>query len=180
MFHLFSHSILLPHRGRTPSPLQTRRIRRTAFRVAFLAAAWLPAVASALEVATLHPLMGDLARQIGQDRVTVIELIGPEDNPHQFDPSPRTFEAAAGAPLILASGKGLESHYLPKLADGLQPNQEIFQVGRGVHSLVAADGNLAACCAHHRHTGIVDPHWWHDPDNMRRAAYQLAEKMGEV
>ena len=166
--------------GRIQSALRVRRHRLSILRSAILGAALLPAAASALEVASLHPLMADLARQVGQDRVTVIELIGPEDNPHVFDPSPRTFEAIADAPIILASGKGLESNYLPKLADALQPNQEIFEVGRGVHSLVAADGNLAPCCAHHRHTGIIDPHWWHDPDNMRRAAYELADQFGDL
>jgi len=136
--------------------------------------------ASPLQVASLHPLMADLAREVGGDRVTVIELIGPADNPHEFDPSPQTLRAASGATLILASGKGMESAYLAKLKDGLTGDQEVFEVGRRVHSLVAADGNLAPCCQHHRHTGIVDPHWWHNPDNMMRAASDLAEKMAEL
>ena len=152
--------------------------KRILFRSLASLAAALPMFG--LEVASLHPLMADLARQIGGDRITVVELIGPGDNPHEFDPNPQALKNAANAPLILASGKGLEASYLPKIRDSLEPGQEIFEVGRRVHSLVAADGNLAACNAHHRHTGIVDPHWWHDPDNMRRAASDLAQKMGEL
>jgi len=147
-----------------------------------LFAAWLPASGGAeLKVASLHPLLSDLARQVGGDEVVVVELIGPTDNPHEFDPSPRTLGEAAGAPLILASGKGMESSYLPKLRDSLAPSQEVFEVGRSVHSLVASDGNLAEpCCAHHRHSSTIDPHWWHDPANMQRAASDLAAKFAEI
>lgn len=162
--------------GRARGDLGTRY---RATRV-ILASLVLPIACWGLDVASLHPLMADLARQVGQDRVTVVELIGPDDNPHEFDPSPQTLRAASSATLILASGKGLESSYLHKLRDGLGPDQEIFEVGRRVHSLVAADGNPAPCCDHHGHTGVVDPHWWHDPDNMRRAASELAEKLGEL
>lgn len=139
-----------------------------------------PGLSRALEVASLHPLMTDLARRIGGDRITVVELIGSDDNPHEFDPSPRAFAAAADARLIIASGKGLEASYLGKLRDTLRPNQEIFEAGRRVHSLVAAEGNPAACCAHHTHTGVIDPHWWHEPTNMSRAGRDLAEKLGRI
>ncbi len=139
-----------------------------------------PGLSRALEVASLHPLMTDLARRIGGDRITVVELIGSDDNPHEFDPSPRAFAAAADARLIIASGKGLEASYLGKLRDTLRPNQEIFEAGRRVHSLVAAEGNPAACCAHHTHTGVIDPHWWHEPANMSRAGRDLAEKLGRI
>ncbi len=148
--------------------------------VLVLLTAVLPTLLPAWEVASLHPLLGDMARRIGGDRITVIDLIGPGDNPHEFDPNPRTLASASRARLILASGKGLESAYIEKLEDSLRPEQEIVDLGHGVHSLVAADGNPAPCCAHHRHTGIIDPHWWHDPNNMRRAARHLARAMGEV
>jgi zinc/manganese transport system substrate-binding protein len=139
-----------------------------------------PGFSAALEIASLHPLVGDMAREIGGDRVTVVEWIGPGDNPHEFDPSPRALGSGADAELVLASGKGLESSYLDKIRELLSGNQRIVETGRRVHSLVAADGNPAPCCAHHRHSGVVDPHWWHDPDNMRRAARDLADAMAEA
>ncbi len=155
-------------------------MRRALLRWTVGALALIPGLAGAVEVASLHPLMTDLARRIGGDRITVVELIGNDDNPHEFDPSPRTLAAAADARLIIASGKGLEASYLGKLRDNLRPDQEIFEAGRRVHSLVAADGNPAACCAHHTHTGVIDPHWWHEPANMSRAGRDLAEKLGRI
>lgn len=139
-----------------------------------------PLSAFAVEVASLHPLLADMARQIGGDKVTVIELIGPDDNPHEFDPSPQVLRKANNAKLFLASGKGLESAYLDQLKDSLNPDQKVIELGRRVHSLVAADGNPAPCCAHHAYTGVIDPHWWHDPDNMRRAARDLSDALGEI
>jgi len=150
------------------------------FRRAFLGALFLPIAVSAVEVASLHPLLTDMAREIGGDRVTVIELIGAADNPHEFDPTPQTLRRAEGANLFLASGKGLESAYLDQLRENLGPDQILVELGRRVHSLVAADGNPAPCCDHHTLSGVVDPHWWHEPDNMRRAARELAEALSEV
>ena len=155
-------------------------MRRAVFRCVAVALALIPGLAGAVEVASLHPLMTDLALRIGGDRITVVELIGSDDNPHEFDPSPRALAAANDARLIIASGKGLEASYLGKLRDNLQPDQEIFEAGRRVHSLVAADGNPAACCAHHTHTGVIDPHWWHEPANMSRAGRDLAENLGRI
>jgi len=40
-----------------------------------------------IKVATLSPLIADLARQVGGDKVTVIDLIGTTGNPHSFQPT---------------------------------------------------------------------------------------------
>ncbi len=171
-----------------PSSLSVERLKQTlcCCRAAiprpsvWLTAFLLPLAATAVEVASLHPLLGDMARKVGGDRVTVIELIGPGDNPHEFQPSPQTLREAEDADLFLASGKGLESAYLEQLEESLDSDQELIELGRRVHSLVAEDGNPAPCCAHHSHTGVIDPHWWHEPDNMRRAARDLADALAEI
>ena len=56
-------------------------------RFSALIALVLPLCASAgeLKVASLHPLIGDLAKQVGGDRVEVIDLIGKNGDPHQPD-----------------------------------------------------------------------------------------------
>ena len=46
----------------------------------------LVAGAAPMPVAALHPLMADLARQVGGDRVQVFDLVGEGGNPHRFEP----------------------------------------------------------------------------------------------
>jgi len=63
---------------------------------------WLPLLlvsgswlnAAELKVATLHPLLGDLARKVGGANVEVVDLIGPNGDPHHFEPTPADLQRA--------------------------------------------------------------------------------------
>lgn len=149
-------------------------------RLAAVSSLWMaasPAWAK-LKVATLHPLMTDLARNVGGDAVEVVSLLKPGGDPHEFDPSPGDLARVRDARLLLASGKGLEI-FLPRLAKALPPGQEIFEVGKRLPSLRVEVGELFVCCPAHS-SGGIDPHWWHSIDNMRRAARYLADEFGRV
>lgn len=132
--------------------------------------------APALKIATLHPILGDMARAIGGSHVQVADLLRPNGNLHSFEPAPQDIAAAGQARLVLASGKNLEP-YLPKLKDALGGRAQILDLGASIPDVpVAADtadhdhGHDGDCCAH----GPNDPHWWHTPANMKRAARALA------
>lgn len=131
-----------------------------------------------LKVATLHPLLTDLAKQVGGDRVTVLPLLGQGADPHAFSPTPGDLTRAADSRLILASGKGLEP-YLDRIRDNLRPNQELFEVGRKIPSLLIEVGPVFVCCPNHNQ-GAIDPHWWHSIAAMRRATRYLAEEFARV
>ncbi len=131
-----------------------------------------------LKVATLHPLLSDLAQNVGGESVEVVSLLKPGGDPHSFDPSPGDMAKVSDARLILASGKGLEI-FLPRLAQTLPPGQEIFEVGKRLPSLRVEVGELFICCPAHS-AGGIDPHWWHSIDNMRRAARYLADEFTRV
>jgi len=72
--------------------------------------------------------MTDLANQVGGRNVTVVSLLKPGADPHEFQPSPGDFARIRDTSLIIASGKGLEP-YLPKLRDNLAPGQKIVEAG---------------------------------------------------
>ena len=46
------------------------------------------AQAAPLKVATLHPIVADLARQVGGANVEVIEILKPGGDIHHFEPLP--------------------------------------------------------------------------------------------
>ncbi len=123
------------------------------------------AAAAPLQVSALHPLMADLARQVGGDRVKVVDLVGEGGNPHRFEPRPDDLARMQASALVLAAGKGLEP-YLNRLHDSLQ-GVRVVEVGSNIPSLtLTRDGDGAA--------GTPDPHWWHGVENMRRAARVVA------
>jgi len=138
-----------------------------------------PLVALAeLKVATLHPLLADLAKNVGGTNVSVVPMLGEGTDPHSFDPKPADLKRASSARLILASGKGMET-YLDKIRGNLQPGQEIYEVGRKVPSLKIDTGSIFICCPEHSR-GALDPHWWHGISSMQRATRYLAAEFSRV
>ena len=69
-------------------------------------ALWAVAASSpaAIKVATLHPILADLARQVGGDHVEVIEILRPGGDLHHFEPVAKDIGAMRGAALLLAGG----------------------------------------------------------------------------
>ena len=128
----------------------------------------LPLSAAELKVAVLHPLLGDLARQVGGDPVEVVDLIGPNGDPHHFEPKPDDLRKAEGATLYLVAGMGLEG-YLPKLKAVIANRATLVEVGA---TLPPIEGE-----GHEGHAHEIDPHWWHSIDRFRRATGIVAEAM---
>ena len=146
--------------------------------VIFWAATCLIAAAQ-MKVVALHPLMGDLARQVGGDHVEVVSLMTANDDPHHFNPTPTTLLKAKGAKIYLASGMGLET-YLGKLRDTLGNSATIIEVGKTIPARkidVSDDDHVHVHGEHGNHGshGAVDPHWWHRVSNMQRAADVVAK-----
>ncbi len=135
--------------------------------------ALLPLSAAELKVAVLHPLLGDLAKQIGGEQVEIIDLIGPNGDPHHFEPAPDDLKRAEDAKLYLVAGMGLEG-YLPKLKAIIGNRAPLIEVGA---TLPAIEG----ACDHeghdHAHEHEIDPHWWHSIDLFRRATGIVTEAL---
>ncbi len=148
----------------------------------FLAAA-LPSVA-ATKVASLHPILADLAQQVGGANVEVVEILKPGADVHHFEPAPKDLAEMRGAKLLLASGKGMES-FLDKLRDSLGAGVKLVEVGAKIPSIPFEEH------VHHHegakeedhddhHHGAEDPHWWHSAENMKRAARVVADELSAI
>jgi zinc/manganese transport system substrate-binding protein len=129
-------------------------------------------MAADLKVSALHPLMADLARQVGGEGVKVFDLVGEGGNPHRFEPRPSDLKTMRESALVLAGGKHLEP-YLDRLKSALG-GVTIVEVGRTIPSLAVGEDEVYTCCPNHA-SGSIDPHWWHGIDHMRRAARVVAQ-----
>lgn len=137
----------------------------------------IPAAAATTKVAALHPLIADLARQVGGEHVEVVDLMGEDGDPHHFEPSPDDIRRADGAVVYFASGMGMES-YLPKLRGILEGRATIIEIGA---TLPGMEGNCDSCGHDHQHAHDhgLDPHWWHSVDLFRRATTIMANALAE-
>ena len=71
-----------------------RGMLRFAFSLCFLTAFSGAVVAEPLKVASMHPLIGDLLRQVGGEKLLVVDLIGAKGDPHSFEPQAKDLAAA--------------------------------------------------------------------------------------
>lgn len=132
--------------------------------------------ADGLDVASLHPLITDALKQVGGNRLNVVEVVKPGANVHKFQPRASDIKNMNNARVIFASGKKLEP-YLADLRDSLNPNQLIVEVGRTIPSQkVSKEDQIYTCCPNHA-VGGIDPHWWHNVRNMERAVRVIEKEL---
>lgn len=136
----------------------------------------LPLAAAELKVASLHPLIGDLAKQVGGERVEVVDLIGKNGDPHHFEPVATDLQKAGDAKLYLASGMGLEG-YMDSLRGIVGTKAHIVEIGKDLPSI---EGECDHEGHDHDHEHQIDPHWWHSIDLFRRAATITADTFAKA
>jgi zinc/manganese transport system substrate-binding protein len=112
--------------------------------------------------------MQDLVRNVGGSRVHLVGILEPNVDPHDFEPTPDTAVALAGAQLVVESGVGVDG-WADRLVSSAAPGTQVFVASNG---LAVRPGDAE------EPTG--DPHWWHDPTLFERAALDLAAKLGQV
>lgn len=118
-------------------------------------------------VATTMQLQ-DFARQVGGDRVEVTGILGPDNEPHEYEPTPSDAEAAAEADVVLENGANLD-----EWLDDLLSN-----AGGDAERVVAADGIELLPTEEEGFPG--DPHVWHDPENAKQMVDNVAAGLSQV
>jgi zinc/manganese transport system substrate-binding protein len=142
-----------------------KRLPIAAALVAALAAfAHQAAAEDKLAVVAAENFYGDVARQIGGDRVSVTSILSnPDQDPHLFETSPSVVRQIAAAQIVIFNGADYDA-WMQKLIE-VTPKS-----GRVV--IVAAD-------LVHKRAGD-NPHLWYDPSTMRAVGKALTATLGEV
>ena len=123
-----------------------------ALSLAFLWA--MPASAKPLDAVASFTVLADMVRQVGGDRVLVSSLVGPNGDPHAFEPSPDDGRRLKETDLVFVSGLGLEG-WMDRLikASGYQGTVVVASDGIRTRAM-EEDGKR-----------IVDPHAWNSAAN---------------
>jgi zinc/manganese transport system substrate-binding protein len=150
--------------------------------LATLAAA--PRAGAAINVVASTEDLADLARQVGGDRVKVEAIARGYQDPHFVEAKPSFILKLSRADLLIAVGRELEIGWLPPL----------IQQSRNSKIQVGADGYLDASLTARileiptgqitRAMGDVhplgNPHYWLDPENGRRVAKAILDKLSQM
>jgi zinc/manganese transport system substrate-binding protein len=142
-----------------------------------LPSAW----ADSIRVASLSTVMADLTRDIGGDRVEVLEIVKPGIDPHIYEPTPGDLEKISGSQILLASGLGFEG-YLDRLRETFSKSGVLVVTGGDVVTPIegSCQDHSHSDHDHHHHHGAMDPHWWHSVSNTRAVARQIRDALSRI
>ena len=155
----------------------------------FMAAAAVLMAASAsaqskLNVVTATEDLASIAREIGGDRITVEALARGYQDPHFVEAKPSFILKLQKTDLLVVVGRELEIGWLPPLIQ--QSRNAKIQPGANGYldaSLTATileipTGQITRAMGDVHPQG--NPHYWLDPENGKRIAKAIAEKLGQL
>ena len=143
-----------------------------------------PAEAKKLNVVTSTTDMAAMTQEVGGDKVTVEAIAKGYQDPHFVEAKPSFLLKLRNADLLVVVGLQLEIGWLPPLIN--QCGNARIQVGapgyldasQFAEILEKPTGEVTRAMGDVHPLG--NPHYWLDPDNGRRIARGIAEKLSEL
>ena len=112
-----------------------------------------------LSVVATFSILGDFARNVGGDRVSVTMLVGPNSDTHVYTPTPSDAKEITDAKLVIVNGLGLEG-WLPRLIKSSGSKAATVVATRGIATRKIENG-------HDHGPGDADPHAWQSVLNAK-------------
>ena len=145
------------------------------WKPAVIAALWSGALyAAPMPVVASFSILGDVAQQIGGERVAVQSLVGANQDAHAYNLTSSDIKKIREARLVLLNGLGLEKAELQRAVK--QSKVASAEATAGIKPLAADEHDHEHDHSHgHDHDhGEFDPHVWNDPVLMQRYAANVA------
>jgi zinc/manganese transport system substrate-binding protein len=116
-----------------------------------------------IAVVAAENFYGDIARQIGGDRVSVVSIMNnPEQDPHLFETTPGIVRQIAAAQIVILNGANYDSWMDKLLAAGPRRDRIVVNAARLI-GYKAGD----------------NPHLWYDPATMPAVAAAIADALAK-
>ncbi len=112
-----------------------------------------------LNVVATFSILGDFAKNIGGERVSVTTLVGPNSDTHVYTPTPSDAKKITDAKLVIVNGLGLEG-WLPRLVKSSGSKAATVVATKGIATRKIEDG-------HDHGPGDADPHAWQSVVNAK-------------
>jgi zinc transport system substrate-binding protein len=132
--------------------------------------------------------------RVGGPNVEVTVLVGPGQDPHTFDPTPRLMTKLANARLLYKMGFPFEETIIKKIGSTFK-NVEVVDLQQGIKVRTLTEEELEAEEAEHKHghghgdakhdkysheSGDIDQHTWLDPQLAKIQARTIADSLIRV
>jgi zinc/manganese transport system substrate-binding protein len=128
--------------------------------------------------------LASIGREIGGDRISIESIARGYQDPHFVEAKPSFILKLQKADLLIVVGRELEIGWLPPLVQQSRNNK--IQVGAqgyldaslGARILEVPTGQITRAMGDVHPLG--NPHYWLDPENGKRIAKQIADKLTEL
>ena len=154
----------------------TKKILRQWLVLACLAIAASTASAQPLKVVASFSILGDLAREVGGDRIELHTLVGPDSDAHVYQPTPADAKTIAQANLVIVNGLGFEG-WIDRLIKSSGYRGSIVRASTGIKTLKLKHDEHDHG---HGHDSDVDPHAWQDLANAQRYVDNIAQALAKA
>lgn len=109
-----------------------------------------------LKVVATTTQVADFTRNIGGDRISLTQILRPNVDPHDFEPSPAELKKMNEAAVVIENGVGLEA-WLDDTIRNSGFDGDRIDTSRGISVRTSAEDD---------EHGASDPHIWQDPRNV--------------
>jgi len=163
--------------------MKSRNLHRAATLALVAIAATGSSAAAQIRVVATTPDLASVAREIGGDKVNVVALAKPTEDPHYVDAKPSHIVTLNRADALIEGGAELELGWLPPLLENSR-NSKISAGAPG--RIVASDGvkMLEVPTSFDRSKGDVhslgNPHFMIDPVTVKIVARNIANHLAQV
>jgi zinc/manganese transport system substrate-binding protein len=121
-------------------------------------------------------ILGDITREIVGDEAEVGVLMKPNADPHSFGLSAVQAAELENADLVVYNGLGLEENVLRHVEAARASGVATFAAGEAADPLTFRTGEEGGP---DDEAGEPDPHFWTDPDRVRKAAGLITDQVVE-
>ena len=154
----------------------TKKTLRQWLVLACLAIAASTASAQPLKVVASFSILGDLAREVGGDRIELHTLVGPDSDAHVYQPTPADAKTIAQANLVIVNGLGFEG-WIDRLIKSSGYRGSVVRASTGIKTLKLKHDEHDHG---HGHDSDVDPHAWQDLANAQRYVDNIAQALAKA
>lgn len=134
-------------------------------------------MAAPLQVVSSFSILGDVAQQLGGERIVVNNLVGADADAHAYQLTSGDVKKIGSAQLVLLNGLGLEQGDVVRAVQ--QSKVPYAEATQGITAIKSEEGghHHHGAGEHHHDHGEFDPHVWHDPKLMQTYAANITKAL---
>lgn len=141
------------------------------------------AQAEPLKVVASFSIIGDMARNVGGDRIELTTLVGAGGDAHVYEAKPADAVAMKDAQVVLINGLHFEG-FLERLVEASTTKASIIELTKGVETIAPKEEHEEAghegheeeeAAGGHHHHGDIDPHAFQSVSNAQIYVKNIAD-----